>query len=132
MKKVDDELFPESKIVETVEQYSFDVRDFVKYLITVVVTVIPLMIAIAGFLSKDQELTGYSLGFLITGLIFLFVTIPLNLTLYLPRYKPRSRETTKLTLDIARQMSYRSTYSIIFLVIGMFFAFVGILLIVII
>ena len=127
-----DEVFPPEKILDTIEQFIVDVRDFFKYLITVAVTVIPLMIGIAGFLLRDQELNGYELGFLITGLILIFITIPINLTLYQPRYKPWSRESFKMTGDLAQQLRDRSKYSIILLVLGMLFAFVGILLIVII
>jgi len=124
--------FPSEKILETVEQYRIDVRDFSKYLITLAVTIIPLMIGIAGFLLKDEGLIGFPLGFLITGLMFIFITIPLNLSLYLPTYKPWSGETYDLTIKLVQKNKSKSIYYMIILVLGMFFTFIGILLIVII
>jgi len=120
------------KILESIEQYRIDVRDFAKYLITLAITLIPLMIGITGFLLKDDELIGIPLGFLIIGLIFIFITIPLNLALYIPTNKPWSGKTYELTIKLVQKNKNKSIYYIIILVLGMLFAFIGILLIVII
>jgi len=117
-------------LLESIQQLAADVREFSKYLITLAVTIIPIMIGVAGFLLGTNELNGFAVGFLITGLAFIFITIPINLSLYLPTYNAYSPETFDLLNRLAQNKKEKSKYSIILLVIGMLSAFIGILLII--
>ncbi|MHA1124740.1 MAG: hypothetical protein ACTSO7_17545 [Candidatus Heimdallarchaeota archaeon] len=91
-----------------------------------------MIIGITGFLSNDKKLTALVLGFLITGLILLFITIPINLVMYIPTFKPWRKEVYVLTFELSNKKKKISVLSIIILAHGMLFGFIAILLIAII
>lgn len=107
-----------------------ELRDYFKYLVTVSIAFIPIIIGVAGFLLKDQEITTTAIGFLVAGLAIIFLTIPFNILNYLPTYYPVDIESAKLLFDWYTEKKNYAVILTFALIFGMAFSFLGTILIV--
>jgi len=67
-------------------------REVAKYLITIAIAIIPLLLGVIGFLLKDIDLPDWGISLFFAGLILIFTSILVNIIVYIPAFKAMDKD----------------------------------------